>query len=146
MSFQIPICSMMNAPGFFPTGKGSFVFDVPSILGIMGFFVRRMLSKTKVVFLETETQIPIKSKLLPILKHFHPLFKIGPYVVLQFHLFKFTLAKQEISRGNFVSESFAYLPNAKWNFGVHRIQYIFEINVYALGNFHAKIYTGGGFL
>src|SRR3989344_151419 len=123
---------MMDTPGLLPACKWRIIFNVPRILCVMSQFVYGVLSKAQVLFFEAQAKVPIKGKLLPILKNFHTFFIPRLNIVLQFHLLKFTLAVKKVTWSNFVSECLTYLTNTKRNFRMHRIKYVLKINMYPL--------------
>src|SRR3989338_864270 len=90
----------------------------------------------------------IKTYLFHPLQHFpFPVFKIffpilGTDKVFYFHLFKFSLPKNKISRSYFVSKSLADLRHAEGQFWMKSIDSIFKINEHGLGCFRPEIGRG----
>src|SRR3989344_444100 len=119
MSLQIPISSVMYPPRLFPSAEGSVVFNIPGVFCVMRALIGSVLAKAQIFFFETEAQIPVKRKFFPILKKFLTGFLVRFYIILKLHLLKFALTKKKIAWGNFVPESFSYLPYAERQFRMH---------------------------
>src|SRR3989338_1656497 len=76
--------------------------------------------------------------------HFSPAFEIlfpisGSYEILKFHLLEFPRSENEITGGNFISESFADLGNTEWQIRMIRVNNIFKIGENTLGRFRTQI-------
>src|SRR3989344_3553158 len=78
----------------------------------------------------------------PVFKMFFPLLFFDK--IFDFHLFKFTCAKNEVTRRNFISKDFANLADTERQLGMVRVYDIFEVNENTLGGFCAQM-RGGNF-
>src|SRR3989344_157142 len=133
MPLQIPIFAVMYPPRLFPARERRIVFNIPGVLRVMRALIRRMLTKPQTFFFKTQSIVPIKRKIFPILKLFFGGLLIRPYIILKLHLLKLALAEKKIARCNFISKRLAYLPDAERQLRMHRVQYIFKIYMHSLG-------------
>src|SRR3989344_3032174 len=99
----------------------------------MSKFVFFVVPKMDIFFFYSQIQKPIHSHLFNVLKIL-PLLVWMPEI-FQFHLFKLSCAKKEISRRNFVSKYFTNLSNSKRKIRTKRIHNIFKISKNSLRGF-----------
>ena len=87
--------------------------------------------------------------LVPVQPLIDPLFKIlllgaGFDEVFDFHLFKFTVAENEVAGGNFITERFTHLGDAEGQFLAGGGNDVLKIDEHALGGFRPQVDGGIG--
>ena len=101
MLCKVVVRSVGNAPKLAPA-EGEKILKVRSRLGIEAQLLGGMVTQTKVLFCDTQTEKPVFAKASPV---FEPL-KVctGFAEELKLHLFKLTDAENEVPGGDLVSE------------------------------------------
>ena len=134
MPRQIPIATVMNTFNFMPS-KGKFIFNINRSFCVMGKFIGRMRTKTKIFFFYSPCQIPFHAFFFPILKKARRFIRMNKMLLL--HLFKFTHPIRKMPWCYFITKCLTNLPNTKWQRSTHRRFHICIIYVNSLCRFTA---------
>ena len=133
---QVIISALGDTFKFTPAPR-KFKFNVASASRVVRKFVFSVLANPQHVGRDTQVDIPLHARLAPIVV---PLRTFAWWnEEFKLHLFKLARAKNKVSRGNFISETFTYLCNSKWWLLATRLQNVGKIDEHSLRSFWAKI-------
>src|SRR3989338_2128086 len=119
MARKIPISPVVYSLKLGPS-EGGIILYIFCKLGIMGALVILMLSKSKLLLIETQGNIPTHSLFFPIIKPLIPLFVFRANKKFKLHLFKLTASISKIARRYFISKGFPDLCYSKGDFNPGR--------------------------
>ena len=124
----------------FLLAEGEVVFDVVSLLRIVGAFAVRDVEDVELVGIESDLGIELEALGEPFLGEAQAVF--GAAEVFHFHLFEFTGAKGEVARIDFVAERLSDLGDAEGKFDAVGVHHVLVLHEDGLSGFGTEI--GGG--
>ena len=136
MVAQIIVAAVGNAFQLFHAMR-KLIFYIIAGLSIVCQIIVRSFIDIHMLFNQTLVKPPLNTGFFPFFMPFH----IGSrgYKILQFGLFKFTHAENEVARSNFVTERLTDLGNTKRKFAGGGIYHIFELRKNSLSSFRTQI-------
>ena len=111
MSFEVKICPRVNSLQFFEAER-EVKLDICCRIGIVSKFFVIVIAV--VLLWYAQSQMPLHSCLLPILKPFE--FFSRTDKKLHLHLLKFSHSEDKLTCNNLISECLSDLSNTKWDF------------------------------
>ena len=142
MRLEIEVGAIGNALKFSPLApcETESILDIHRSLGVVTQFFFWMLESAHVLRVQTQIHVPIPTLIKPVIVPFFICSRLNKE--FHFHLLELTGTEYEITRGDFIAETFTRLPNAKWWLlasGRHDIEVIHENT---LGGFRSQIMHG----
>ena len=133
---QVIIGALGNTFKLSPT-PWKFKLNVASASRIMRKFIFGVLANPQHVGRDAQVDIPLHARLAPVVV---PLRTFAwRNEEFELHLFELARAKNKVTGGNFISETFTHLSNSKWRLLATRLQDVGEIDEHTLRSFWAKI-------
>ena len=136
---QVEVRAVGNAFQFLPVAgaKGKLVFHVHAGLGIVGQFVRVMVTKAQILRFDTQVRVPGEPFGFPL---FVPVFvSTGFAEEFDLRLFEFARTEDKGLGRDFVAKALADLGNAEGDLDTRGIQDIAEVGKDALGRLRPEI-------
>src|SRR5437016_3782220 len=126
----------MNALPFLPA-KHSPVFDVESLLRVVGKLIRPVGAQAQAILVVDDALVPLDAVFFPVIK---PLLHLtGMYEELQVPLLELTLAEQEVAGCDLVAESLTDLTDAERYLHTRGLQHVVVVQVNVLAGLTAQV-------
>ena len=122
---QIVIGSVRDTPQFAPT-EGEQELDIGSSLTVEAQFLRRVITKSHLVFLDAKRQQPVTAEASPVLEPLH--IGAGLAEELQLHLLELSGTESEVTGCDLITERLTNLSDTERNLLTGSSLYIFEVN------------------
>lgn len=121
---QIIIGSVRNTPQFAPS-EGEQELNIGGSLTVEAQFLRRVITKSHLVFLDAKRQQPVTAEASPVLEPLH--IGAGLAEELQLHLFKLSGTESEIAGCDLVTEGLTDLSDTEGNLLAGSSLYILKL-------------------
>ena len=122
---QVVIGSVRDTPQFAPA-EGEQELDIGGSLTVEAQFLRRVITKSHLVFLDAKRQQPVTAEASPVLEPLH--IGAGLAEELQLHLLELSGTESEVTGCDLITERLTNLSDTERNLLTGSSLYIFKVN------------------